>query len=261
MARCRQCGRPMTQRKFKDGNTYYVCMDCKIKGARVLDDDDFEEEAPPTRSVATRKRTLPPAARVRRTIEEPEPVPEKTKKKKPGVLKIIGIVIGALVLLGIIGQACSSGSGSSSEPSSSVASNTTAEQSASTESATQSTTISEENAREVVLSALRLAMSSSFEDRYTVSIDGNMISITVWGDGVAIGSVAAVTDETAYQAWVVMRESLQAMAQSNYELANSLGYQYNVAVYVLNDLNKENVLLTYLNGIILSDCVEEARAQ
>ena len=33
--RCSKCGKEMTTRQFKDGKTYYVCMDCMIKGREV----------------------------------------------------------------------------------------------------------------------------------------------------------------------------------------------------------------------------------
>ena len=95
---------------------------------------------------------------------------------------------------------------------------------------------------------------------YDVKVEETQATINMWSDGVAMGAALAATgDSSAKEAWTSMVGNICSMSSSMSELADSAGLEdYLCCVNVLNDQNKDNVLLSTLNGVVVYDAVEAA---
>lgn len=94
------------------------------------------------------------------------------------------------------------------------------------------------------------------EDNYSLSRDGDIVTINVWQDGIAVGAMGAASgNEELKDGWNNMLSNMEGMAKSSYDLYKP--YNMNVNVNILNDQNKEKVLASYYNGILIYDSVAE----
>ena len=108
---------------------------------------------------------------------------------------------------------------------------------------------------DVLIAATKDILSDSFGDDYKIDVSENLITISLWSDGIAYASVYAIQDDGYKDDWNSLLSSLQGMSKMVYEVYEPYGYS--VAVNVLNDLNKDNVLISYMNGVLIYDTVTE----
>ena len=112
---------------------------------------------------------------------------------------------------------------------------------------------------DVLIAATKDILSDSFGENYKIDVsDNSLITISIWADGIAYASVYAMDDKGYRDDWNSLLNSLQGMCKMVYEVYEPYGYS--VAVNVLNDLNKENVLISYMNGVLIYDTVTEVDA-
>lgn len=120
------------------------------------------------------------------------------------------------------------------------------------ESEAVSNTASEDEMRAALKKAL-----SSFGDNCEITLEGYLWTASVWGDGLAqTAFLASLGNEEAYTAWAELAESARKASGSLQELLEMNGYgNYMIQLNILNDLNRENVLLSAMFEIIMENCV------
>lgn len=117
----------------------------------------------------------------------------------------------------------------------------------------QGTNISESDMKAIIESAL----ATGFGDTYSVSLDNTIYTVNTWQDGLAALTVLAKNGSSeALTTWNQITQSTVDASESLQKLLgnNGLG-DHSVVVNIVNDANKENVLLTVIYGAIIYDCV------
>ena len=108
---------------------------------------------------------------------------------------------------------------------------------------------------ELLMAASEIMLSKSFGKNYSVSRKDNLVIINVWQDGMAAGVVGVQAGLVDKKEWTDMTKSIQSFAETIYEQFEPYGA--NVNVNVLNDMNTDNTLLTYLNGVKFYDILDQ----
>lgn len=132
-----------------------------------------------------------------------------------------------------------------------------------TEEPLQETSDSTDNSDMKFFAAIvEYAASQSYaEDKYKVDYDDSGITLSVWGDNLAMGAALASSgDENAKQEWessvvdpfVELNKQLVEQAKQN-GLDDAV-----IMTNVLNDANLDNTLLSVLNGTVIYDCVNDS---
>lgn len=108
------------------------------------------------------------------------------------------------------------------------------------------------------------AASQSYdEDKYKVDYDDSGITLSVWGDNLAMGAtLAASGDESAKEEWESsVVDSFVEMNKGIVDAAKEYGLDDAVIVTnILNDLNQDNTLLSIINGVVVYDCVNDSNS-
>ena len=127
----------------------------------------------------------------------------------------------------------------------------------SAEATSTETTLTDEEQVKTLVAAAEIILKQYFEDDYNISYDEEekMVTINVWRDGVAAGAIGVQAGTVSKGDWTAMVDGLQSMSESVYD--NFEPYGVNVNVNVLNDTNKDNVLLSFLNGVKVYDAVND----
>lgn len=185
-------------------------------------------------------------------------VPEKKPKKKKKI-GCLGIAFIFFVLLGSCGAILGGTEESTSET---VPYNTKAviiEETDSTVTVvTESQSIDKSAILEVAVSYIKQLMSESFEG-YDVSYDDTGITINIWQDGIAAGATFANSIKGEYlQNWNTMVDSFVSMAENTRTYLDTLGLNDIVlSINILNDQNKENILVMIVNDTLVFDAVND----
>ncbi len=131
---------------------------------------------------------------------------------------------------------------------------TIAEEAPVTEIATPSTSSSAEI--DVAVGLIESVLKENFEN-YTISHDDSIITVNVWEDGIAMGAVLAAAGNEQYKtSWDELVENQKGLCKSMCDFVDTLGLDdVMVMVNVLNDGNKDNVLLSIAEGIVIYDSV------
>ena len=124
--------------------------------------------------------------------------------------------------------------------------------------ATESPSIDKSAILEVAVSYIKQLMSESFEG-YEVSYDDTGITINIWQDGIAAGATFADSVKGEYlQSWNTMVDNFVSMAESTRTYLDTLGLNDIVlSINILNDQNKENILVMIVNDILVFDVVND----
>lgn len=102
-------------------------------------------------------------------------------------------------------------------------------------------------------------LEENYGGNYNIEGDETGISIDVWEEGITAGAMyAAAGDKENLAGWKELKKGTGAFASATYDTVKQLTGNENisVAVNVLNDTNKDNVLLIYINGVCVYDCLE-----
>lgn len=129
------------------------------------------------------------------------------------------------------------------------------------ESTESSETVSQTQLMDVYISLVTPILKENFKDKYELSYDETGITVNVWNDN--IGTAAALAKTTGNKelmdSWNTMKNNIQYMSESFTESAETIGLNDTmIMVNVLNDLNKENVLLSYINGVCVYDALKDS---
>lgn len=96
-------------------------------------------------------------------------------------------------------------------------------------------------------------------DNYSISHEDSIITINVWDDGIALGALLAANGNEEFKAsWAEMAENQKFFCESISDFVDTIGLDdVVVVVNVLNDGNKDNVLLSVMEGVIIYDSVND----
>ena len=106
---------------------------------------------------------------------------------------------------------------------------------------------------DVLIEATKEVLHDSFDDDFSVERGDNVVTINIWSDGIAYASIYATQNDAYRDDWNSLLSSLHGMSETIYSVYEPYGYS--VVVNVLNDLNRENVLISYMNGVLIYDTV------
>lgn len=185
-------------------------------------------------------------------------VPEKkpAKKKKIGCL---GIAFIFFVLLGSCGAILSGTEESTSETVPYATEAVIIEETDPIVTvATESASTDKSAMLEVAVSYIKQLLSESFEG-YEVSYDDTGITISLWQDGIAAGATFANSIKGEYlQNWNTMVDSFLSMAENTRTYLDTLGLNDIIlSINILNDQNKENILVMIVDDILVFDAVND----
>lgn len=185
------------------------------------------------------------------------------------VLKIVGIVLLVLIVIGMFGN--------KKEPAKTAetVAEATAEPKAEPQAepeveAEQIEEAIEEVAEEAepdqlsvddIVTLYEITLSNNFTDDgqgYKIEQDDNIIMIYVWSDGITNEALRARYNDEYKAAWDNMVDSFKGSSESFQNVLDENGHSdVSSAINVLNDKNKDNVLLSVLDGVVLYDAVND----
>lgn len=108
------------------------------------------------------------------------------------------------------------------------------------------------------MSAVDSILASNYgSGNYTMDYDSTGVVINVWEDGVAQGVVyAASGDETYKSMWDDIVYGIKDLSTSVEDAIAECGYEdMYVCINIVNDQNKDNVLLSVVSGVVIYDAV------
>ena len=86
--------------------------------------------------------------------------------------------------------------------------------------------------------------------------DEATISVNVAESGLALEAVL-IKSNGNFTEWRKMKKELQNFAQNIYKFVKDSGFEDTIVfVNLLNDQNKENSLIMYMNGILIYDAID-----
>ena len=86
--------------------------------------------------------------------------------------------------------------------------------------------------------------------------DETSISVNVAESGIALEAILAKSQEK-FTEWREMRESIRKFSETVYKLVKDSGFKDTIVyVNLLNDQNKENTLIMYMNGVLIYDAID-----
>lgn len=116
----------------------------------------------------------------------------------------------------------------------------------------------EEPASVEVIASLIEMTAKQYYDNCNVTYDDESITLNLWVDGLAdaAAAVALLGEGADNPNWVNMKNQFIKLSQSMQNLGSQLGRDdVSVIVQILNDQNRDNVLLSFYNGTVIYDCL------
>lgn len=110
---------------------------------------------------------------------------------------------------------------------------------------------------DVAVGLMESVIKENFEN-YEIYHENGIITLNVWEQGIAIGAtLAAGGDAENLAAWNGLVENQKDFCLSLCDFVDTLGLDDTmVMVNILNDGNKENVLLSIAEGVVVYNCVD-----
>lgn len=108
---------------------------------------------------------------------------------------------------------------------------------------------------EAIQEVLRQSYKNSFGDNFSIETENNIMTMKLWGDGVATNAMfAAMGDKENLDTWNTLVKSVtKASMQTQQDLNDNGHSDVAFVMEVVNDINKENALLVVTNGIVMYD--------
>ncbi len=101
-------------------------------------------------------------------------------------------------------------------------------------------------------------VTMQFGDNHRTVAEGNTLQVAVWKENVALAAAEAQAgNEELRAAWFDMGENMAGLSRSLYDAMANFDLEGGpVILYLLNDQNPENVLLTFVDGEKIYDVVQ-----
>lgn len=114
---------------------------------------------------------------------------------------------------------------------------------------------SSDSVSDTVIALISPVLDKSFPEENKIEYDSdlNVYNISVWHDGIAAELTLSGTDHTSWDNLVSQYEEL---CNSLWDVAKAIDSDANVTLSILNDLNKDNVLLMIYNGVTFYNAAE-----
>ncbi len=97
---------------------------------------------------------------------------------------------------------------------------------------------------------------ADYYEYVVVNGDETSISVNIAESGTALAAFWAKSNNN-FAEWREMKKAMQGLSESAYKLVKDSGYENTIVfLNLLNDQNKENVLLMYMNGVLISDAID-----
>ena len=110
--------------------------------------------------------------------------------------------------------------------------------------------------KEVFANITEQILAKAYGENYYTKWNNNTYIINVWAKGIAEATVyAKLGNEEVLNTWTKFVDAACSMSTNIKETALTNGLNIDVQVNVLNDTNRDKVLLTVLNGEVLYDVV------
>ena len=193
----------------------------------------------------------------------PEIIPEvkQKKAKKPFYKRWWFWVIVAIMILGSCGGMSDSSKDTTpvNEPVPTVsAKEKPAVEKKTTKAETSAPAVSSSEDIDVAVGFIESVLKENFEN-YSISHEDNIITINVWDDGIALGALLAANGNEEFKSsWKDMAENQKHFCETICDFVDTLGLDdVVVIVNVLNDGNKDNVLLSVMEGVVIYDSVND----
>lgn len=115
----------------------------------------------------------------------------------------------------------------------------------------------EDSAMLLYLSALEITLQNTYGDNHAVDYDGeNFVLVKCWNDGVVMSAtlLEAYGNTTG---WAALKNGLTSMAKDFYAAFGDAGLtDKHIMVNYLNDMNTDNAILSFLDGVCIYDAME-----
>ena len=110
---------------------------------------------------------------------------------------------------------------------------------------------------------IEASIMNNFKDSYSITSDqeSKLITVNIWYDGLVQElTLAQLGKQENIDTWNNTKEIIRGLSEKFYDGRNSFDLpDYHVTINVLNNLNKENVLLMTLDNVVLYDVLEEKK--
>jgi len=106
-----------------------------------------------------------------------------------------------------------------------------------------------------LIAAAEVVLKKNFGDNYNISYEGNAVTINLWQPGITAGAVGVKSGTVSKSDWNYMVGGVESMSNSVYKYFKPYGID--VIVNVLNDVNKENTLLSFIDGVKFYDILDD----
>ena len=102
-----------------------------------------------------------------------------------------------------------------------------------------------------------VVLKKNYGDNYELYQDGDTITIKIWKEGIAQGAILARNGNTELlDSWDTMVNNTKEFATTRYEELETVNAtDKHVMVNIMNDENLDNVLVTYMDGVVVYDAV------
>ena len=121
--------------------------------------------------------------------------------------------------------------------------------------------ISEDTALSLYKATIENALKENIPGEYEIQVDkdAKIVSVLMSIEGVTMDAVLLKAQNgNTPEEWVSMRENLEIACRNWWKEMPSYGLDdWNLAMYLLNDVNKENALLAVMDGVTVVDALEE----
>ena len=110
-----------------------------------------------------------------------------------------------------------------------------------------------------IITLYKTSLDASYLDKnieYSIKQEDNLVTISVWSNGLTQEAMMAMLNEEYKKDWNYMVDSLTGTQKIFQNIMNENGHTDTlVAIGVLNDINKDNLLLYISLGMTLYDIV------
>ena len=115
-------------------------------------------------------------------------------------------------------------------------------------------TMSKDEEIKVLLEASEDILKQNYGNDYSIDYSDNLVTINVWKDGVAVEAQSIQAGTASKDDWDYVITAMKQLSESIYKVYKPYGVDVNLNV--LNDVNKDNTLLSFFDGIKTYDALE-----
>lgn len=126
----------------------------------------------------------------------------------------------------------------------------------------EGTDVSNKENVDAVVTLVKGVLDENYGENYSMDYDENGVTINVWYDGIALEVTMAAAGYDEYQEeWMEVVDAMKKQTESFAGVFEAAGIDDMPVMFnILNDQNKDNTLLSVLNGVVIYDAVQDAQS-